>query len=263
MGASGGCAFQKIKFNLSRRMKPSLIKNNSFLMLSLLFLFSCGPGNPVIDEEDDPAFERGRSYLKVGKETEALDEFLSVTRRMIECPKSHLESGRLLLSLKERKDPIASIYHFRRFLLLKPESREAPKIKQLIVSAEREIIRNLPGKPYGDYLDLIALQEENTKLQRQIVDYQARLGRPLPEETLPQRLVPSPPSSPRTLPSPPGQVKSYVVKKGDSLYAISRKFYGDSSKIDLIFQANRDNLPSKNSLKVGQTLLIPPASQGR
>ena len=63
--------------------------------LALLALNSCGPSGPVIDEEDDPAFDRGRSYLKVGKEEEALDEFLSVTRRMVECPKSHLEAGRL------------------------------------------------------------------------------------------------------------------------------------------------------------------------
>ena len=58
--------------------------------LALLALNSCGPSGPVIHEEDDPAFDRGRSYLKVGKEEEALDEFLSVTRRMVECPKSHL-----------------------------------------------------------------------------------------------------------------------------------------------------------------------------
>ena len=54
---------------------------------------------------------------KVGKNKEALDEFLAVTRRITECPKSHLECGRLLLSLDSRKDPVAAIYHFRRFLL--------------------------------------------------------------------------------------------------------------------------------------------------
>ena len=43
--------------------------------------------------------------------------------------------------------------------------------------------------------------------------------------------------------------KTYEVKKGDSLYGISRKFYGDSSYMDKIFQANRGSLKSKNSLK--------------
>jgi len=233
-------------------------------ILALLVVVSCGPSGPIIHEDDDPAFDRGRSYLKVGKEEEALDEFLSVTRRMLECPQSHLEAGRLLLSLESRKDPVSSIYHFRRFLLLKPESREASKVKQLIVTAEREIIRDLPGKPYEDYLELIALQEENAKLKRQLDDYKARLGAPLEEAgQLPRTAVPVV-VPPRPVPPPqPAQVRSYVVQKGDSLYAISRKFYGDSSHIDRIFQANRDSLPSKNSLKVGQTLRIPPVPPSR
>ena len=148
-------------------MTGNFLKLCIWAIFALLVVVSCGPSGPVIHEDDDPAFDRGRSYLKVGKEEEALDEFLSVTRRMLECPKSHLEAGRLLLSLESRKDPVSSIYHFRRFLLLKPESREAAKVKQLIVTAEREIIRDLPGKPYEDYLELIALQEENAKLKRQ------------------------------------------------------------------------------------------------
>ena len=236
--------------------------NRPFAVLCSLLLSSCGPSGPVIQEVDDPAFERGRSYLKVGKETEALDEFLSVTRRMVECPKSHLEAGRLLLSLESRKDPVASIYHFRRFLLLKPESREAPKVEQLIVTAEREIIRDLPGEPYDDYLDLIALKEENAKLKRQVLDYQARLGEPVPEVVPPANPI-TPPADRPTQPTTPPVIRSYVVKQGDSLYAISRKFYGDSSHIDRIFQANRDSLPSKDSLKVGQTLRIPPAPPNR
>ena len=239
-----------------------LFMNRSLSAFCLFLLSSCGPSGPVIQEVDDPAFERGRSYLKVGKETEALDEFLSVTRRIVECPKSHLEAGRLLLSLESRKDPVASIYHFRRFLLLKPESREAPKVEQLIVTAEREIIRDLPGEPYDDYLDLIALKEENAKLKRQVLDYQARLGEPV-AEVAPTVNPVTPPVDRPAQPTTPPVIRSYVVKQGDSLYAISRKFYGDSSHIDRIFQANRDSLPSKDSLKVGQTLRIPPAPVNR
>ena len=46
----------------------------------------CAPAGSIIDEEDDPAFVRGKSYLKVGREAEALDEFLSVTRRGYSVP---------------------------------------------------------------------------------------------------------------------------------------------------------------------------------
>jgi len=146
-------------------------------ILFLCFLWSsCEYEGNVISEGDDPAFERGRSYLKVGREKEALDEFLSVTRRITEAPKSHLQAGRLLLNLNDRKDPVAAIYHFRRFLLLQPNSRESDMVRQLIVTAEREIIRKLPGEPYGNYLDSLNLKEENDHLKRQVADLEARLG---------------------------------------------------------------------------------------
>ena len=119
-------------------------------------------------------------------------------------------------------------------------------MKQLIVTAEREIIRDLP-ETYEDYLEIISLQEENAKLKRQVDDYKARLGAPLqdagqvPGEASRRGITPRP-----FLPQP-AQIRSYVVQAGDSLYAISRKFYGDSSHIDRIFQANRDSLPRRNS----------------
>ena len=49
-----------------------------------------------------------------------------------------------------------------------------------------------------------------------------------------------------------------MVQPGDSLYAISKKIYGDATHVESIFSANRDTLKSKNSLKVGQKLRIPP-----
>jgi len=231
------------------------------LCLLLFSLSSCEYGGPVIEEGDDPSFERGRSYLKVGRDKEALDEFLSVTRRITQAPKSHLEAGRLLLTLNERKDAIAAIYHFRRFLLLQPNSRESDKVRQLIVSAEREIIRKLPGEPYGNYLQSLELKDQNDQLKRQVADLEARLGTLPPvavraqadERSLPAPIPPMPKNKSR-----PEIPSSYTVEPGDSLYGISRKIYGDSSYIDSIFQANRTLLKSKNSLQVGQTLRLPP-----
>ena len=236
---------------------------NPWSLIACWFLLqsACAPVGSIIEELDDPAFERGRSYLKVGRETDALDEFLSVTRRVTQAPKSHLEAGRLLLTLSDRKNPVAAIYHFRRFLLLQPNARESPMVEQLIVTAEREIIRKLPGEPYDNYLESIDLKDENERLRREIADLQARLGSPLAP------VVPStlPPQTVNTISQPglvieePRSPQAYVVKKGDSLYAISEKVYGDSSYVNAIYSANRDTLKSKNSLKVGQTLRLPPA----
>jgi nucleoid-associated protein YgaU len=52
--------------------------------------------------------------------------------------------------------------------------------------------------------------------------------------------------------------RSYVVKKGDTMYSIARVYYrGDVHKWKAIYDANRDRIPDPNQLKVGQTLVIP------
>lgn len=239
-----------------------------FIFFLLIFLSSCEQDGLIVKEENDSGFQRALSLLKVGNDEDALEEFLAVTRRTMHCPKSHLQVGMLFLNLESRKDPVAAIYHFQRFLLLENNSKEAPKVRQLIVTAEREIIRELPGEPYADYIDSLDLREKNNRLMREVADLKARLGLPLTERDIRDNESPLPVRNSKVQqiknePSfvTPPLARTYVVQKGDSLYGISRKFYGDSSYIEQIFQANRNSLSSKDSLKLGQKLIIPAVSK--
>jgi len=239
-----------------------------FIFFLLIFLSSCEQDGLIVKEENDSGFQRALSLLTVGNNEDALEEFLAVTRRTMHCPKSHLQVGMLFLNLESRKDPVAAIYHFQRFLLLENNSKEAPKVRQLIVTAEREIIRELPGEPYADYLDSLDLREKNNRLMREVADLKARLGLPLTERDIRDNESPLPVRNSKVQqiknePSfvTPPLARTYVVQKGDSLYGISRKFYGDSSYIEQIFQANRNSLSSKDSLKLGQKLIIPAVSK--
>ena len=49
----------------------------------------------------------------------------------------------------------------------------------------------------------------------------------------------------------------HKVKQNDSLFAISRKYYGDEAKWHKIYEVNRDNMSGPNALYIGQELLIP------
>ena len=49
----------------------------------------------------------------------------------------------------------------------------------------------------------------------------------------------------------------HVVVKGDTLWKIAQKYYGDGSLYPNIFEANRDILKDPNLIKVGQKLRIP------
>lgn len=53
-------------------------------------------------------------------------------------------------------------------------------------------------------------------------------------------------------------VVEYLVKPGDSLSKIAQNFYGSARHADFIYQSNRNTLRSKNSIRVGQTLKLPP-----
>ena len=248
-------------------MKIRLLTIPLFALVGASFSFWMGCGSSDLPgiEENDSSYDRGRAHLRQGNEEEALDEFLSVTRRIVQSPQSHIEVGRLLMKLENRRDPVAAIYHYRRFIELSPESKEAATVEQLIVTAEREIIRKLPGEPYVEHLEALRLREENIRLKRELADMRVRLGLPLDtaDALQPLSTAAGPTSPPSVHPAPvkpsePSVARAHVVQQGDSLYAISRKFYGDSAHIDLIYNANRDVLINKRSLKIGQKLRIPP-----
>jgi nucleoid-associated protein YgaU len=49
----------------------------------------------------------------------------------------------------------------------------------------------------------------------------------------------------------------HVVQRGDTLQSLALRFYGTRSAWEKIYQANRNGLPSKDQLKIGQQLVIP------
>ena len=53
------------------------------------------------------------------------------------------------------------------------------------------------------------------------------------------------------------QVKTYKVKKGDTLQKISAEFYGTTKKWNLIYKANKGKMKSPDKLYPGRILTIP------
>jgi nucleoid-associated protein YgaU len=49
----------------------------------------------------------------------------------------------------------------------------------------------------------------------------------------------------------------YEVQANDTLWDISVRLYGDASRIDALFAANQDVLPSRDALQVGMKLKVP------
>ncbi len=57
----------------------------------------------------------------------------------------------------------------------------------------------------------------------------------------------------------PAQETTWTVQKGDCLWNIAKKVYGNGSKYTKIYEANKDKITNPNLIRVGQVLIIPSA----
>lgn len=57
------------------------------------------------------------------------------------------------------------------------------------------------------------------------------------------------------------QSQFYVIKKGDTLWGIAKEFYGDGTKHELIFAANREVIKDPDKIFPGQKIRIPAESE--
>lgn len=65
------------------------------------------------------------------------------------------------------------------------------------------------------------------------------------------------PTTNKSTVKPAVKSKSYTVKKGDCLWNIAKKYYGDGNKYTKIYNANKDKIKNPNLIYPGQSLKIP------
>jgi len=309
-----------------------------FVFAALLFVVGCerSDTSPFTAEIDEPGYRRGKELIKQGRNQEALSEFQKVIdkRGLSNAPESHLEVG--LLYQYHIKDPIAAIFHYRKFRELKPNSQQADLVRQRIDAATRDFAKTLPGQPMENQLDrldmgdqVLRLQRENEKLKSDLA--LARAGKAVPDTpaatadtadntvpeserpalpaedsspvvratvdaepapvaapaptrptvtqaqpTQPTRYVaPAPATTSRTLspaaaaaarqttpppsatPRPNGTYRRVSVGKGDTLFSLAQRYYGNRSRWRDIYAANRDVMKSEGDLRIGMEIKIP------
>ena len=176
-----------------------------FLGALVLGLAGCSDNERLsyATEQDEPSYREGQALLKAGRRQEALNAFLKVIdKRGEDSPESHLEVG--LLYLQHINDPLSAIYHFRKYLALRPNSPQAGLVRQRIDAATREFARTLPAQPLENQMqrvDLVAtldrLKQENETLKQELADQKA--GRATSGPANPGEASPASASSPAGL----------------------------------------------------------------
>lgn len=233
----------------------------------------------VVKETNETHFVRGQDELKRGNVPEAMSAFLKVVEKRKDAPESHFELGRIYLD--NMHDPIQAIYHFQKYLELKPNSQVSPMVRQMIDTAKKKFAGSIPQSPYGNEVRRMELEELMQKLQKENLELKQRLNAAITQlDALKatQKVVVAPTTKRDTssttrkidtgtttstnAQSQPIEVKrdvppTYTVQPGDTLSNISRKVYGKKNRWRDIYKANRDRMATPESLKPGQVLRVP------
>ena len=207
-------------------------------------------------ELEDPEFKQGLLFEKQNEPRRALECFLKVIDSRKGAAESHLEAGRMWLDLK---DPLPAIYHFNQYIRLKPNSQQSLIVKQMIKTAEKLYVQQLPGRPLepdeigaADQSERVRkLQIENDRLRREV----SELSRTNKTE-ITSPVAPMPGKNVNTIVRTSAGT-TYTVQSKDTLSSISRRFFGSDKRSNDILKANSDKLKSASALKPGMILVIP------
>lgn len=229
--------------------------------------------NPL-DEQREPHFLTGKSRVNSMDYEGAVEAFEKALEVNPHSASAHFELG--LLYENNEQDFAAAIYHFDRFLKLRPNSEYAEIVKQRVIACKQELAKSVSLGPLAQNMqrDLERVTDEKRELQRQVESWQAYYtangGHPgatnppainpqPPVAIQPQNPVtahPTPPPAPKPAPPKPAKTTkvlgTYAVKSGDTLAAIARKY---GVKLDALLAAN-PGLDARH-MHVGQTVTIP------
>ena len=164
------------------------------------------------------------------------------------CAEIHYKLA--LLYDDKMNDPLNALHHFKRYLTLSPNGSHASDVKNSVKRDEIAVVTNLSGDSVVTRADAARLRNENLNLHKELEARSATL--PIGSGKAQARDASSKkPASRRS------EGRTYVVRSGDTLASISRKFYKSSARWKVILDANKQEIRDPKKLTVGQSLTIP------
>ncbi len=152
-----------------------------------------------------------------------------------------------LLYDDKMNDPLHALHHFKRYLVLDPNGSHAVEVKDFMKRDEVALGTSLSGDSVVTRAEAARLRNENLNLHKQIDEGTTR----------PRAAASKSPSHHGDKEKAETKKTTYVVKEGDTLASISRKFYKTSKRWREIRDANEKKIDDPDNLKAGLTLTIP------
>ncbi|MEY2497171.1 MAG: hypothetical protein QOD12_727 [Verrucomicrobiota bacterium] len=156
-----------------------------------------------------------------------------------------------LLYDDKMNDPLHALHHFKRYLTLAPAGPHANDAKNFMKKDELALGTSLSGDSVVSRAEAARLKNENATLRKQLEDQRSQVHSAATEK------APANDKAADANKKAPGKSRTYVVREGDTLASISRKFYKSSGRWKKIRDANKSVIDDPAKLKPGMTLTIP------
>ena len=210
-------------------MKRSRIEAGIFAACAALCLaLACGCGRASEDRRD--ARDRNLRRAQAARDAEDLDAAIrwceKALARRPDSPRAHRELALIYDHFKQ--DYVPALYHYRRYLELRPDSEDRADVEDMLAKCGRAFAAQVAAAPADQPV------------------------------AVPVRAEPPPaPAAAAVSPAPAASTPVHVVQPGETLGTISARYYGTPAKWAVLFNANRDRVPDANNVRVGTRLDIP------
>jgi LysM repeat protein len=244
-------------------------------LICCLALGGCLPATQSrLDEEKEPHFLQGKSRVNALDFKGGIEAYEQALQVNPHSASAHFELG--LLYEKNKQDFAAAIYHFDRFLELRPKSDYAEIVTQRIVVCKQELAKTVSLGPLTAAMqrEFEQLTDENKRLRDELEKCRAYYAAHPPVPTnAPAPVMIQPRASQATNSrliaganatlaestgsirqptTPTSAARTHTVKAGETPFAIARKY---GIRIDALMAAN-PNLDARR-LHIGQALMLP------
>jgi tetratricopeptide (TPR) repeat protein len=242
---------------------------NSLLVSLLMMAIGCDPktGTSDVVERDHPAMKKGLSQERAGNKEGARRIYQGLLDQNPTIARAHLALAFLLE--EERGNYPAALYHYQRYLVLRPDTEKRGMIESRIQAAKLAYVGTVFTNESAILTRMSEVERENSALKIRVVNLESQtshlraalaVNRAQYAES---RNEASRVLDKKGLPvlAPQAGGKMVPVLKGDTLRKISWRIYGTQERWEEIFNANRAILKKPEDVRIGQTLIVPETGQ--
>ena len=217
-------------------------------LAALCLALSAGCGRAG-GERRDRHLRRARAAMAAQDIDRAIELCDQALRRHPDLASAHREMGLMLQHY--RGDPVGAIYHYQRYLKLRPDAPDREEVEGMIRESRLSYAGQIAESPEEVRNDLRARDQRIQALEREVAGLRAQARASAPPPAEPAR-VPAAAASAAVL-----SERVHVVQAGENLATISERYFGTRARWKDIFNANQDRLTDANNLRVGTRIAIP------